>query len=245
MILFPAIDLLNSQVVRLQQGLEQSKTVYSNDPPAMARSFQDAGAQWIHVVDLDGAFGRPEVNDAVIRDMIHSVSIPIELGGGIRTLDRITYWLKQGVGRVILGSVAIKNPDLVQTAIETHGSDAIVVGIDMKDGKVAIHGWQDKTDVDAISLAKQMQACGLTRTIITDIATDGMLTGPRLETMLQIADATGLNVIASGGVGTLDDLATIEAVTSRGIEGAIVGKAIYENAFTVQEAVERFQKNQT
>ena len=241
MILFPAIDLLDSQAVRLQQGLENSKTVYSNDPPAMARSFEDAGAKWIHVVDLDGAFGRPEVNDQTIKDIISRVSIPIELGGGIRSLERIDYWLEQGARRVILGSIAIKDPELVKTAIEKHGPDAIVVGIDMKDGKVAIHGWQDKTEVDAITLAQQMKNVGLTRTIITDIATDGMLTGPKLDMMLKIAKETGLIVIASGGVGCLDDLATIQAETANGIEGAIVGKAIYEKKFMVEEAMKKFQ----
>lgn len=242
MIILPAIDLLNGRVVRLEQGVESSAKVYSEDPLAFARNFEAAGAKFIHVVNLDGAFGRPEKNRDVIVHLTQHLSIPIELGGGIRSLDQIGFWLNRGVSRVILGSVAVNNPEIVEKAVKKYGSESVVVGIDMKDGRAAVHGWQDVTDVDGVELAMRMKGFGLSRVIITDIATDGMLSGPKLDKMIQIAEKTGLKVIASGGVGRIEDLALIAEYAQIGIEGAIVGKAIYENRLDVREAIRKYQK---
>lgn len=242
MLIIPAIDLLKEKVVRLSQGTEETATVYSNDPLKIALDFQKAGAHWIHVVDLDGAFGRPETNDTVIKQLTRTLSIPIELGGGIRSLDRISFWLNQGVGRVILGSVAVKNPEIVKQAINQYGSEPVVVGIDIRAGKVAVHGWQENTQTNYIEIARKMKSFGLQRTIVTDIATDGMLTGPKLDAMINIAQKTDLAVIASGGVSSLKDLEYIAEYSHQGIEGAIIGRAIYEKKFTVKQAIDKFQK---
>ncbi len=242
MIILPAIDLLDGRVVRLEQGIEYSAKVYSEDPLAFARDFESAGAKFIHVVNLDGAFGRPEKNKDVIVHLTQHLSIPIELGGGIRSLDQIGFWLNRGVSRVILGSAAINDPDMVEKAIKKYGSESVVVGIDMMDGRAAVHGWQDVTDVDGVELATRMKGFGLSRVIITDIATDGMLSGPKLNKMIEIAEKTGLKVIASGGVGKMEDLGLIAEYAQIGIEGAIVGKAIYENRLDIKEAIRKYQK---
>ncbi len=241
MIVLPAIDLLHKQVVRLEQGKEESAKVYSDDPLSFAREFQEAGAKWIHVVDLDGAFGRMHENDDVIQNIADNLNIKIELGGGIRDIDRIRHWLDLGVGRVILGSVAVNNPEIVKDAVEQFGADKIVVGIDAKDGMVAVHGWQDVTKVSAVELAEQMKAMGCIRFIVTDIATDGMLTGPKLDTMLEIAERTDLKVIVSGGIHALEDLELIKIHEHKGLDGVITGKAIYENCLDIRQAITQYQ----
>lgn len=241
MIVLPAIDLLHSQVVRLSQGKEDSAKVYSDNPLSFAKKFQNAGAQWIHVVDLDGAFGRMHENDEVIKTLANNLNVKFELGGGIRDLDRIAHWLNLGVGRVILGSVAVNNPSIVMQAVKSFGADKIVVGIDARDGRVAVHGWQDVTDVSALDLAKRMKDLGCIRFIVTDIATDGMLTGPKLDVMLPIARETQVPVIVSGGVHTLDDLEQIKQHEYEGLEGVITGKAIYENKLDIKDALKKYQ----
>jgi phosphoribosylformimino-5-aminoimidazole carboxamide ribotide isomerase len=241
MIIIPAIDLLDGKVVRLKKGAENTAKIYSDDPLEFACRFQEAGAKWIHVVNLDGAFGRPGMNDAVIERLTRNLDIPVELGGGIRTLDRIDFWLDHGIGRVVLGSVAINAPEIVQKAIDKHGPNSIVAGIDIRDGKVAIAGWQEKTDVGFIELARKMEQMGICRVIVTDIDTDGMLTGPNVDTMIDIAGNTGLSVIASGGVGELDDIRKVALAADAGIEGVIVGKAIYENKLDVKTAIDMYQ----
>ena len=242
MIIIPAIDLLDGKVVRLEQGVEDSATVYSNDPLVFARQFEEAGAEMIHVVNLDGAFGRPEKNREIIETLAKELHIPIELGGGIRNPDQVGFWLNRGISRVILGSAAVKDPSMVEKAVRKYGNEAIVVGIDMKDGKVAVHGWQDVTETDGVDLANQMKYAGLSRVIITDIATDGMLSGPKLDAMITIAGETGLSVIVSGGVSRLEDLDLIAAQSEAGLEGVIVGKAIYENRLDVKEAIQKYQQ---
>lgn len=243
MIILPAIDLLDGRVVRLEQGIEESAKVYSDDPLAFARQFEEAGAKIIHVVNLDGAFGRPQKNVEIIEKLSRELNIPIELGGGIRTPDQVGFWLNRGISRVIIGSAAVNDPSMVEKVILKYGNEAIVVGIDMKDGKVAVHGWQDVTETNGVELASRMQHAGLSRVIITDIATDGMLTGPKLDSMIEVAKQTGLSVIASGGISKLDDLGLISEQESAGIEGVIVGKAIYENRLTVKEAIDLYQRN--
>lgn len=240
MLIIPAIDLLGGNVVRLSQGAEETAVVYDNNPLRVATEFEKAGAKWIHVVNLDGAFGRPGMNDIVITQFIQYLSIPIELGGGIRTLDRIEFWLERGVRRVVVGSLAVKEPDLIAKAIRKHGNESIIVGLDIRDGKVAISGWQENTSIHYLDLARQMESMGLKRVIITDIATDGMLSGPRLESMTEIAKKTKLKVIASGGVSKPKDLAPIAKVEKKGIEGVIIGRAIYEKKLSLKRALLKY-----
>jgi len=240
MLIIPAIDLLGRKVVRLRQGAEESAHVYFDNPLEVALDFQEAGAKWIHVVDLDGAFGRPGKNDSVIQKIVDSLSISLELGGGIRSMDRIQFWMDAGIGRIIMGSIAVQKPEVVEEAIKKFDADRVIVGIDARDGKVATHGWTQDASINAVDLAVQMKEMGLERTIITDISTDGMLTGPKLDTMLSIYQKTGLKVIASGGVSCLGDLEEI-AKYADAIEGAIIGRAIYEKRFTVKEAVDTFK----
>ncbi|MBN1895785.1 1-(5-phosphoribosyl)-5-[(5-phosphoribosylamino)methylideneamino]imidazole-4-carboxamide isomerase [bacterium] len=241
MLIVPAIDLLNEKVVRLSRGLEATAKMYSEDALETARAFEKAGAKWIHVVNLDGAFGRPGVNDQVISRLASGLTIPFELGGGIRTPDQIDFWLHLGVSRVVLGSSLLERPEMAEKAVQKYGSDAVTAGIDMKGGKVSIRGWLKDTPVDGLDLACNLKKAGLTRVILTDIASDGMLQGPRLERMTEIADRTGLAVTVSGGVGSLDDLARIAECRNNGIEAVIVGKAVYEKKLDLAEAVRRFQ----
>jgi len=236
MLIIPAIDLLDGKVVRLKQGVEESAHIYSDKPEEVAFDFQNSGAQWIHIVDLDSAFGRTGKNDRAIEKIFNSVTIPLELGGGIRKKERIQFWLSQGIARVILGSAAVQNPELVEKAIQEFGADKIIAGIDAKEGKVAIHGWTKGSSIDAVKLAVQMTELGLVRTIVTDISTDGMLTGPKLNTMLTIYQKTGLKIIASGGVSSLKDIEEV-AKYSDAIEGIIVGRAIYDKRLTLKEAI--------
>jgi phosphoribosylformimino-5-aminoimidazole carboxamide ribotide isomerase len=245
MLIIPAIDLLGGHVVRLAQGREESAVTYGDDPLAVAKTFETAGAHWIHVVDLDGALGRPGVNDAAISALVAGTKTRVELGGGIRSLERAGEWLTLGVGRVVLGSAAVRDPGLMAEAVESFGADCVVAGIDCRDGKVAIHGWKDETHTDAVVLASRMAEAGIIRVIVTDISTDGMLSGPKLDVMIQIAETTKFAVIASGGVGRLEDLDLIHQASSKGIEGAIVGKALYENRFTLKAAIGRFEKAET
>ena len=242
MLIIPAIDILKGNIIRLRQGKEKTAIVYSKDPLKVALEFQQSGARWIHVVDLDGAFGRPGVNDAVLERLIRNVSVPIQLGGGIRTLSRIGYWLNRGIGRVVLGSAAAENPNIVEKALGKYGNPSIVVGMDIRDGCIAIHGWEENTQRTALELARKMKQIGLVRVVVTDIRTDGMLRGPKLDSVVEIAEKTGLRVIVSGGVGSLNDLAAVADEVPRGIEGVIVGKALYEKKFTMKDAVERFQE---
>ena len=239
--IIPAIDLLAGNVVRLRQGKEKSAKIYETDPLCVAQSFQEAEAQIIHVVDLDGAFGRPGFNDATIQRLIMNVSIPIQLGGGIRSRARIAYWLDQGIHRIILGSAAAQNPALVSDAVRKFGSESVVVGIDIQDGLAVVNGWTQSSDTDALTLAESMKSLGIGRIIITEIITDGMLTGPKTDNMRMIARETGLNIIASGGIHTMSDLELLSEMIFDGIEGVIIGRALYENKLLLPEAVERYQ----
>jgi len=240
--IIPAIDLLGNRVVRLSQGIEDTATVYSDNPIEIAKGFHEAGAWWIHIVDLDGAFGRNGVNDDLIEQITAAVPVQVELGGGIRTVDRIGYWLNRGITRVVIGSAAVKDPNMVEKAVRKYGNIGIVVGIDIKDNEAAIHGWTEGSGVDYLDLAKKMKTAGLARFIVTDITTDGMLTGPKLKPMVDIAENTGLAVIASGGISELNDLEVIAEYAGHGIEGIIIGRAIYENRLDLKEAIDRYQK---
>jgi phosphoribosylformimino-5-aminoimidazole carboxamide ribotide isomerase len=236
MIVIPAIDLKDGKCVRLEQGLMEKDTVYSENPAAMARHWQEEGGELLHLVDLDGAFAGVPKNRAVIREIIDAVEIPTELGGGIRDLATIEAYLELGIDRVILGTVAKENPALVGEACR-HFPGRILVGIDAKNGKVAVRGWAEVTEKLAIDLAREMEDFGVSAIIYTDIARDGMMQGPNLEATKTLAEAISIPVIASGGVSSLEDIRSLLAIESAGVEGVITGKAIYTGSLNLREAV--------
>ena len=233
MIIFPAIDLRGGKCVRLIQGDFDKETVYSDDPKAMALKWQAAGAKFLHVVDLDGARAGSPQNLPAIKSILDAVNIPIEVGGGIRTLDDVESVLSLGVRRVILGSVAVENISLVKEAAEKFG-DRIVVGIDARNGFVAVHGWEKSSNVKAAELAKKIVAAGVKTIIYTDISKDGMLSGVNASTFTELAKESGAEVIASGGVKSIED---IRALKSAKVAGVIVGKAIYTGALDLKSAI--------
>jgi phosphoribosylformimino-5-aminoimidazole carboxamide ribotide isomerase len=243
-LIIPAIDLLGGRVVRLTRGAEDSAVSYSDRPEDVAAEFEAAGAEWLHVVDLDAAFGRPEVNARAVGRILRSVRIPVELGGGVRDAEKIRGRLAEGVSRVILGTAAAESPGLVARAVTEHGCDRIAVGIDVRDGRIASRGWTEERAADYLGLARDMQSLGVRRVVVTEISADGMLTGPKLESMIRIAAGTGLSVIVSGGVGAMSDLEEVDRLgraAGVGFEGVIVGKALYEKRISLKEAVRRFR----
>lgn len=234
MLIFPAIDIQNGQCVRLHQGDFSTSQVVAADPLETARSFASAGAQWVHMVDLDGArAGRP-VNREIFRAVARQSGLKLELGGGIRDLDTIDAYLSDGVSRVILGSVALKNPALVEQAVARFG-DRIAVGIDARDGRVATEGWLEGSDVYYIDLAREMERRGVRCIIFTDISRDGTLSGPSLEQLEALNSAVSCDVIASGGIKSVEDIA---ALADRGMYGAICGKSLYEGTLDLRQALE-------
>lgn len=241
MLILPAIDLLNGNAVRLKQGAENTAKIYSTNPPEIAARWQEAGAQFIHVVNLDGAFGRAQKNSDVIKQIVQSVSIPIELGGGIRSLADVRSWLHIGVTRVILGTIALTDPDIVTASIAEFGPDAIVVGIDGRDNKVAIRGWEEQTDTSVVQLAQHMKDLGAERIIYTDVRRDGESVGPNIESTDALARESGLHVIASGGFSRMSHFEELKALNNPNIEGAIVGTALYEGELDLQELTKRFR----
>ncbi|MHB1652702.1 MAG: 1-(5-phosphoribosyl)-5-[(5-phosphoribosylamino)methylideneamino]imidazole-4-carboxamide isomerase [Desulfitobacteriaceae bacterium] len=238
MLVFPAIDLKEGKAVRLLQGRMEDATVYAENPVEVARGFTEQGADHLHVVDLNGAFAGKPVNDEAIREIVRTVPMQVQVGGGIRSLERIEELLHLGVKRVILGTVAVREPSLVEEAVRRYG-EQIIVGIDAKDGRVAVQGWAEATDISAGELGLAMQAVGVRRIVFTDILRDGMLMGPNIESTVQLAQDTGLRVIASGGISALTDLSRLQAEATKGIpiEGAIIGKALYTGAFTLRQAL--------
>ena len=226
--LYPAIDLKDGQCVRLRRGAMDDATVYSSDPAAQARAWQDAGFTWLHVVDLNGAFAGRPVNGAAIAAILAAVTIPVQLGGGIRDMAGIEAWLAAGIRRVILGSAAAKNPQLVRDACCAFPG-RIVVGIDARNGKVATEGWSETSQIDARDLARAVEDAGIAAIVYTDISRDGMLSGLNIEQTLALASAVTLPVIASGGVGGPQDLLDLRgAAAGTRIEGVIVGRALYD-----------------
>ena len=234
MIIFPAIDLRGGKCVRLIQGDFDKETVYSDDPQATALKWQAMGAKFLHVVDLDGARKGSPQNIPAIKKILDAVNIPIEVGGGIRTLDDVEEILSLGVRRVILGSVAVENISLVENAAKKFG-DKIVVGIDARNGFVAVHGWEKSSAVKADELSKKIVAAGVKTIIYTDISKDGMLSGVNAEIFAELAKSSGAEIIASGGVKSLDDIRALKAAK---ISGVIVGKAIYTGALDLKVAIE-------
>jgi len=236
MIIIPAIDLKQGRCVRLEQGLMDKDTVYSDDPAAQARSWQEQGGELLHIVDLDGAFAGVPRNREAIRAIAQAVTIPTELGGGIRDLATIEAYLELGIGRVILGTVAKENPRLVREACRLFPG-RIVAGIDARDGLVAVRGWADVTEKTAVELARELEDCGVAAVIYTDIARDGMLSGANIPATRALAEALTGPGIASGGVSCLDDIAQLLTIERFGVTGVITGKALYTGSLDLRAAV--------
>ena len=235
MIIIPAVDIKNGKCVRLAQGRIEEETIFSDDPTAMAQKWERAGAELIHVIDLDGAFEKCPQNIDAIRKIIGAVDIPIQLGGGIRNEQTIQMFVDMGVQRVIIGTEAIRNPDWVQQAA-TKFPDRIVVGIDARDGYVAIEGWTETTRVLAVDLARRFEDCGVAAVNFTDIHRDGMQTGPNIEETRRLAEAISIPVVASGGVATIADIQNLLPLEAVGVNGVITGKALYSGTLDFQEA---------
>jgi phosphoribosylformimino-5-aminoimidazole carboxamide ribotide isomerase len=236
MIFFPAIDLKDGNCVRLYQGDMDQATVFNDDPAAQARAFQDAGCEWLHLVDLNGAFEGKPVNAAAVDAILAALDIPVELGGGIRNMATIDDWLARGIRRVILGTVALTDPDLVKAACKAHPG-RVAVGIDARDGLVAVEGWAEVSELTALELAKRFEDAGVAAIIFTDIGRDGVMQGPNLEATLELARAVSIPVIASGGVSSMDDLAALKAQGAGLLEGVISGRAVYDGKIDLPAAV--------
>ncbi|MBN1997713.1 1-(5-phosphoribosyl)-5-[(5-phosphoribosylamino)methylideneamino]imidazole-4-carboxamide isomerase [candidate division KSB1 bacterium] len=242
MIILPAIDLLNGQCVRLRQGVESTSTVYSAHPEEMAKFWQDQGARYLHVVNLDGAFGRARKNINSIKSILTAVQIPVELGGGIRTLEDAENWLNMGISRVIFGTVAVTRPEIISEAVKIFGPDRVVAGVDARDGRVAIEGWEKVTGQAAVDCTRQMKNRGVERIIYTDVSRDGELSGPNLESTSELASGVGIKVIASGGFSAPEHFERLAALDNNLIEGAIVGKALYEKKIDFRQINAMFTK---
>jgi phosphoribosylformimino-5-aminoimidazole carboxamide ribotide isomerase len=234
--IIPAVDIKNGKCVRLIQGKADQETIYSDDPVAMARHWDEEGAKLIHVVDLDGAFDGIPKNADLIKNIIYNSSVDIQVGGGIRTLEAIETYVNAGAYRVILGTIAQSDPQFVEDACKRFPGK-ITVGIDARDGFVAVKGWTEVSDKKATDLAKQMEPMGVNGFIFTDISRDGMLQGPNLTSIREFSDATKLPVIASGGVGSLDDISSLMALEPHGVSGVITGKALYDKSINIRDAL--------
>ncbi|MCP4319923.1 MAG: 1-(5-phosphoribosyl)-5-[(5-phosphoribosylamino)methylideneamino]imidazole-4-carboxamide isomerase [Hyphomicrobiales bacterium] len=237
MILFPAIDLKDGECVRLKLGDMQEATVYNTDPAAQARAFEEQGFNWLHVVDLNGAFAGESVNGRAVEAILEATSNPVQLGGGIRTLEHIETWLSGGLARVILGTVAVRDPELVRDACRRFPGK-IAVGIDARGGKVAVEGWAEASELEAIDLARRFEGAGVAAIIYTDIDRDGVLTGINWESTLALADAVDIPVIASGGLASMVDIVRMTMPDAARLEGAISGRALYDGRVDPQEALE-------
>ena len=236
MILFPAIDLKDGQCVRLKLGDMNEATVFNDDPAAQARAFEEQGFSWLHMVDLNGAFAGRAVNAAAVEAVLAAISIPVQLGGGIRDMAGIETWLDKGIRRVILGTVAVRDPDLVKAACKAHPG-RIAVGIDAKGGKVAVEGWAETSELSAIDLARKFEDAGVAAIIYTDIDRDGVLKGLNIPSTLELANAVSTPVIASGGLASIDDIKRLVEPDCAILEGAISGRALYDGRLDPAEAL--------
>jgi phosphoribosylformimino-5-aminoimidazole carboxamide ribotide isomerase len=237
LILYPAIDLKDGQCVRVLHGDLSTATVFNTEPAAQAKSFVDAGFHWIHVVDLNGAVQGKAVNGSAVEAILSSVSVPVQLGGGIRTLKDMERWIEAGVSRVILGTVAVKEPKIVLEAAK-RWPEQIAVSVDVRKGKVAVDGWTADSDLDAITVAKRFEDAGVAALIVTDIDRDGTVMGFNVEAFGAIADAVSIPVIAAGGLATVDDIAKLKARKGVPVAGAVLGRALYNGAIDPAEALE-------
>ncbi|MGD9838442.1 MAG: 1-(5-phosphoribosyl)-5-[(5-phosphoribosylamino)methylideneamino]imidazole-4-carboxamide isomerase [Afipia sp.] len=237
MILFPAIDLKNGQCVRLEQGDMARATVFNLDPAAQAKTFETQGFEYLHVVDLDGAFAGKPVNAQAVEAMLKVVKFPVQLGGGIRDLATVEAWLSKGIRRVIIGTAAVRDPALVKEAAKKFPG-RVAVGLDARDGKVAVEGWAETSTVTALDIAQRFEDAGVAAIIFTDIARDGLLKGLNLEATIALADAISIPVIASGGLASIDDVKALLTPRAKKLEGAISGRALYDGRVDPAEALE-------
>jgi phosphoribosylformimino-5-aminoimidazole carboxamide ribotide isomerase len=235
-ILFPAIDLKNGEAVRLQQGDMARATVFNCDPAAQARAFMEQGFEYLHVVDLDGAFAGKPMNVAAVERILGAVKIPLQLGGGIRDRTMIDAWLGKGVARVIIGTAAVRDPALVKSAARAHPG-RVAVGLDARDGKVAVEGWAETSELSALDIARRFEDAGVAAIVYTDVARDGMLKGLNLDATIALADAVSIPVIASGGLASIEDVRALLKPRARKLEGAIAGRALYDGRFDAAEAL--------
>ena len=236
MILFPAIDLKEGLAVRLQQGDIARATVFHRDPSAQARVFETQGFEYLHVVDLDGAFAGKPVNASAVDRILESISIPVQLGGGIRDTATVETWLEKGVNRVIIGTAAVQDPPFVKQAARDYPGK-IAVGLDARDGKVAVEGWAATSELSALEIAKRFEDVGVAAIIYTDVTRDGMLQGLNLDATIALAEATSIPVIASGGLASLDDIRALLQPRAKKLEGAIAGRALYDGRLDAAEAL--------
>jgi phosphoribosylformimino-5-aminoimidazole carboxamide ribotide isomerase len=236
MILFPAIDLKNGQCVRLEQGDMARATVFDLDPAAQARAFATQGFEYLHVVDLDGAFAGKPMNAQAVEAMLKAVTMPVQLGGGIRDLKTIEAWLAKGVARVIIGTAAVRDPELVKGAAKQFPG-RVAVGLDARDGKVAVEGWAETSQVTALEIARRFEDAGVAAIIFTDIVRDGLLKGLNLDATIELAERISIPVIASGGFASIDDVRALLAPRARKLAGAIAGRALYDGRLDPQAAL--------
>ncbi|MBQ4347662.1 MAG: 1-(5-phosphoribosyl)-5-[Firmicutes bacterium] len=236
--IYPAVDIKNGMCVRLSQGRFDEVTVYEQNPVLMAEKWVNCGAGFLHIVDLDGALKGAEVNADIIKEIVKSFNVPVQTGGGIRTLKDIEKKLDMGCARVILGTAAVRDPELVRKAVELYG-DKIAVGIDAKEKMVAISGWEEVSGIKAVELGRRMKDMGVKTIIYTDISRDGMMGGVNTEATAEMAALGGLDIIASGGVSGMKDL---EEVQKTGAHGVIIGKALYQGAIDLKEAIEKYER---
>ena len=230
----PAIDLRGGRCVRLHQGDFERETVFSDDPVAMALQWQEQGGPRLHLVDLDGAASGEPAHLEVITAIVSALEIPVQVGGGIRTADTARAWLEAGVERVVIGTAAVRNPEMVAEVCRAHGSERVVVSADARDGMVALQGWTEASEISVLDLAHRMSDIGVVRLLYTDIARDGMLTGPDVATNSRLVEETRMAILASGGVSSVED---IRRLVPTGVEGVIVGRALYTGAVNLPEAV--------
>jgi len=234
---FPAVDLRRGRCVRLVRGDPRAETVYGDDPVAVAERWAAEGAEWLHVVNLDGAFGEDSPNPKAVQAIVRAVTVPVQFGGGLRTLADVEQALSWGVARVVLGTVAVTNPDLVRHAVERFGAERIVVAVDARDTRVVTHGWQAEAELDIFTLAERVKQLGVERLLYTDVTRDGTLSGPNIARTGELAHRSGLRVIASGGVRSLDDIVQVRWLAGYGVEGVVVGQALYKGLVSLAEAV--------
>jgi phosphoribosylformimino-5-aminoimidazole carboxamide ribotide isomerase len=246
MLIFAAIDLKNGKCVRLMQGDPNAETIYSDEPAEMAQKWMAEGTDWLHVVNLDGAFGNDTIaakNINALQLILDQASVPVQFGGGLRSAEDVERVLAMGVSRVVIGSMAAGRPDQMAAILAKYGSERVALGLDVKNGKIATHGWQQTADTDPLEIVKEIKKAGLKHVIHTDISKDGMLTGVNLEATIALAQAsnqvgdTSLKVIVSGGVAGIDDVKRVKANEEKGLEGLIIGKALYTGRIALPEAV--------
>jgi len=238
MLIIPAIDLRDGRCVRLKQGRKDDVTEYEGDPIEVAKGFQNQGAQWLHVVDLDGAFAESNsTNRQKLKSIVEAVNVPVQFGGGLRRFTDVEQALQLGVSRVVIGTLAVESPEILRTLLDSFGSDRLAVGIDAKSDQVVIRGWEESQPISALDLARDVARAGVKRIIYTDVARDGMLDGPNFEMTRMMAHESGASVTASGGISSIEDIKSLKKLEDSGVDSLIVGRAIYEKRFTLEEAI--------